>query len=49
MKGTDFMFDYVHFVYLKRDKINSIFDGSYIYSPDWTKNKKAATNPIDKD
>ena len=49
MKGSDFTFDYVHFLYFKHDKINSILDGSYIYSPDWTKNKKAKTNPINKD
>ena len=37
MKGSDFVFDYVHLLYYKCHKINSNRDGSYIVSPDWIK------------
>ena len=36
MKGSEFVFDYVH-------KINPYRDGSYVDSPDWIKNE---ANPI---
>ena len=48
MKGSKFVFDYVHLLYYKRHKINPNRAGSYIYSPDWIKNKKATINPINK-
>ena len=34
-------FNYVHLLYYRCQKINSNRDGSYIHSPDRTKNKKA--------
>ena len=48
MKGSEFVFDYVEFLYCKCHKINPNRTGSYIDSPDWIKNKKAARNPINK-
>ena len=48
MKGSDFVFDYVHLLYHKGHKINMNRGGSYIDSPDWIKNKKATINPINK-
>ena len=48
MKGSGFVFDYAHLFYHKWHKINPNLAGSYIDSPDWIKNKKAAINPINK-
>ena len=48
MKGSAFVFDYVHLLYYKCYKINLNRDRSYIDSPDWIKNKKAIINPISK-
>ena len=46
VKGSDFIFDYVHLLYYKCHEINPNRGGSYINSPDWIKNKKATINPI---
>ena len=35
MKGSSFIFDYVHLLYYKCHKINANRGGSYIDSPDW--------------
>ena len=48
LKGSEFVFDYVHLLYYKCHTINPNRGGSYIDSPDWIKNKKAITNPINK-
>ena len=40
MKGSEFVFDYVHLLYYKCHKINPSPGGSYIDSPDWIKTKK---------
>ena len=48
MKGSDFVFNYVQLLYYKCHKINPNRCGSYIVSPDWIKNQKATTNPINK-
>ena len=48
MEGIEFVFDYVHLLYYKYQKINSNCGGSYVDSLEWIKNKKAATNPISK-
>ena len=48
MKGSECVFDYVHLFYCKYHKINPNRGGSHIDSPDWTKNKKATINPINK-
>ena len=48
MKGSELVFDYVYLLHYKHHKINPIRVGSYIYSPDWIKNKKATINPINE-
>ena len=48
MKGREFVFDCVHFLYYKCYKINLNRGGSYIDSTNWIKNKKASINPINK-
>ena len=48
MKSSEFIFDYAHLLHYKCCKINSKRGKSYIDSPDWIKNKKATTNPINK-
>ena len=47
MKGTEFVFDYVHLLYDKCYKIY-LNCGGYIDSPDWIKDKKATINSINK-
>ena len=49
MKSSEFVFDYVHFLYYKSPKINPNRGGSYLDSPCCVKNKKAIINPINKD
>ena len=46
MKGSKFVFAYTHLLYYKCLKINLKRCLSYIGSPNWIKNKKAATNSI---
>ena len=46
MKGCEFVLDYFHLLHFKCHKIYPNHGGSYIDSPDWIKNKKAAINPI---
>ena len=46
IKGSNFIFDFVNFLYCKPRKMNLQLGGSYIDSPDWVKNKKATINPI---
>ena len=48
MKGTEFIFNYVHLLHYKCHKINPNSGGSYINLSDWIKNKKATINPINK-
>ena len=48
MKGSDFVFNYVHLMYYKCHKVSPNCGGSYIYSPASIKNKKATINPINK-
>ena len=48
MRGSDFVFDYVHLLYYKYHKINPNRCRSFIDSLDWRKNKKATINPINK-
>ena len=45
MKGSDFVFDYVHLLYYKCHKINPVCGGSYI---DSSENKNATLNHINK-
>ena len=46
MKGSDFEFDGVNFLYYDFNKISINRGGSYIDSPQWLKNKKSTINPI---
>ena len=48
MKGSRFVFNNVHLMYYKCHKIIPNRYGSYVDSPDWIKNKKRTTNPINK-
>ena len=45
MKGPDFEFDGVNFLYYDFNKISIGRSGSYIDSPQWLKNKKSTINP----
>ena len=45
MKGSEFEFDDVNFLYYDFNKISLNRCGSYIDSPKWLKNKKSTTNP----
>ena len=48
IKGSELVFDYVHLLYYKCNKVNLNRGGSYIDSPDRIKIKKATTNSINK-
>ena len=48
MKGLEFVYDYVHLLYYKYQKLNLDHDGSYTDSPNLMKNKKATINLIYK-
>ena len=41
MRGSEFVFDYIHLLYYKCHKISFNRGGSYIDSLDWIKNKKS--------
>ena len=49
MKGSDFEFDGVNFLYYDFNKISINRGGSYIDSPKWIKNKKSTINPKNHD
>ena len=49
MKGSNFEFDGVNFLYYDFNKISINRGGSYIDSPQWLKNKKSTINPIYND
>ena len=49
MKGSDFEFDGVNFLYFDFNKISISRSGSYIDSPKWLKNKKSTMNPKNND
>ena len=49
MKGSDFEFDGVNFLYYDFNKTSIYRDGSYIDSPKWLKDKKSTINPRDND
>ena len=46
MKGSDFEFDGVNFLYYDFNKININRGGSYIDSPKWLKNKTSTINSM---
>ena len=49
MRGSDFKFDGVNFLYYDFDKISLNRVGSYIDSPKWLKDKKSTINPKNND
>ena len=49
MRGSDFEFDGVNFLYYDFNKISINRGGLYIDSPKWIKNKKSAINPKNND
>ena len=49
MRGSDFEFDGVNFLYYDFNKISLNRGGSYIDSPKWLKDKKSTINPINND
>ena len=49
MRGLDFEFDGVDFLYYDFNKISLNRGGSYIDSPKWIKNKKSTINPKNND
>ena len=49
MRGSDFAFDGVNFLYYDFNKISIRRGGSYIDSPKWLKNKKSTINPKNND
>ena len=49
MKGSEFEFDGVNFLYYDFNKISINRSGSYIDSPKWIKNKKSTINPKNND
>ena len=49
MKGSDFEFDGVNFLYYDFNKISLYRGGAYIDSPKWLKDKKSTINPKNND
>ena len=49
MKGSDFEFDGVNFLYYDFNKTSINRGGSYIDSPKWLKDKKSIINPKNND
>ena len=49
MKGSEFEFDSVNFLYYNFNRISLNRGGSYIESPKWLKNKKSTINPKNND
>ena len=49
MRGSDFEFDGVNFLYYDFNKISLHRSGSYIDSPKWLKDKKSTINPENND
>ena len=49
MKGSDFAFNRVNYLYYDLNEISISKDGSYIDSPKWLKDKKSAINPKNND
>ena len=49
MRGSEFEFDGVNFLYYDFNKISLNRGGSYVDSPKWLKDKKSTINPINND
>ena len=48
MKRSNLVFDSIDALYYKLHEISLNRGGSYIYSPEWVKNKKETINPKNK-
>ena len=48
MKGSEFVFNYIHLLYYHCHKINPNRGGFYTDFSNWIKSKKATINPINK-
>ena len=48
-RGSEFIFDSVDLLHYNLQRTNLKRDGSYVDSPKWLKNKKAATNQNNND
>ena len=46
MRDRDFIFDCIHLFYHKCHKINPIYGGLHMNSPQWMKSKKSTINSI---
>ena len=49
MKGSDFEFDAINFLYYDFNKTSIYGGGTYIDSPKWLKDKRSTINPKNKD
>ena len=49
MRGSDFVFNGVNFLYYDFNKVSISRGGSYIDSPKWLKDKKSTINPKNND
>ena len=49
MKGSDFEFDGIKFLYYDFNKTSIYRGGTYIDSPKWLRDKKSTINPKNKD
>ena len=49
MKGSDFEFDGINFLYYDFNKTSIYRGGTYIDSPKWLKDKRSTINPKNKD
>ena len=49
MKGSDFIFNGVNYLYYDLNKVSISKGGSYIDSPKWLKKKKSTINPKNND
>ena len=49
MKGSDFTFDGINYLYYDLNKVSISKGGSYIDSPKWLKNEKSTINPKNND
>ena len=48
MKGSEFVFNYIHLLYYEHHKISPNLARLYVDSPGWIKSKKATINLINK-
>ena len=49
MRGSKFVYDSIDLLHYRLHKVSVNRGGSYIDSPEWLKNKKTRSNPINYD